>query len=67
MREIGNAPGFLADMPDVGHLRQDLTDEKVKFLQVFSYLIVYDHLARPVGIARVLHASRDIASVLAGR
>jgi hypothetical protein len=36
MREIGNALGFLADMPDVGHLRQDLTDEKVKFLQVFS-------------------------------
>jgi hypothetical protein len=33
MREIGNALGFLADMPDVGHLRQDLTDEKVKFWQ----------------------------------
>jgi plasmid stabilization system protein ParE len=38
----------------------------VKFWQVFWYMIVYDHLARPIGIARVLHGSRDIEAVLAG-
>ena len=52
-------------MPGLGHLRQDLSGEPVKFWQVFSDLIVYDHLARPIGIVRVLHSSRDIAAVLA--
>lgn len=44
----------------MGHLREDLTDEKVKFWPVFSYLIVYDPMTRPIGIARVLHASQDV-------
>jgi plasmid stabilization system protein ParE len=38
----------------------------VKFWQVFSYLIVYDHLTRLIGVARVLHGSRDVAGILAG-
>ncbi|HEY3847358.1 MAG TPA: type II toxin-antitoxin system RelE/ParE family toxin [Acetobacteraceae bacterium] len=66
MRKIGEALRFLSVMPGVGHFRQDLTGEPVKFWQVFSYLIIYDHLTRPIGIARVLHSSRDIAAVLAG-
>jgi plasmid stabilization system protein ParE len=57
---------FLSVTPGVGHFRQDLTGEPVKFWQVFSYLIVYDHLTRPIGVARVLHGSRDIAAILAG-
>ena len=36
----------------------------MKFWQVFSYLIVYDHLTRPIGIARALHSSHDIATIL---
>ena len=66
MRKINEALRFLSVMPGVGHFRQDLTDEPVKFWQVFSYLIVYDHLTSPIGIARVLHGSRDIAAILAG-
>ena len=67
VRKISEALRFLSVMPGVGHLRQDLTDESVKFWQVFSYLIVYNHLTRPIGIARVLHSSRDITAVLAHR
>lgn len=66
MRKISEALRLLSGMPEIGHFRQDLTDESVKFWQVFSYLIVYDHLTRPIGIARVLHSSRDIAEILAG-
>ena len=65
MREIADTLRFLSGMPGARHLRQDLTNEDVKFRQVFSYLIIYDHAARPIGIARVLHSSRDIATVLA--
>jgi antitoxin ParD1/3/4/toxin ParE1/3/4 len=65
MHEITNALRLLCDMPGAGHFRPDLTSDPVKFWPVFSYFIVYDHVARPIGIARVLHGSRDIAAVLA--
>jgi hypothetical protein len=48
-------------------LLQDLTDQPVKFWQVFSYSIVCGPLTRPIGIARVLHSSRDGPAILAGR
>jgi plasmid stabilization system protein ParE len=64
LREITTAMRFLSFMPGAGHLRQDLTAEPVKFWQVFAYLIVYDPVARPIGIARVLHGSRDVAAIL---
>jgi plasmid stabilization system protein ParE len=32
---------FLARTPGGGHWRKDLTDEAVRFLSVYSYLIVY--------------------------
>jgi len=31
---------------------------------VLSYLIAYDPAMRPIGIARVLHASRDLEALL---
>ncbi len=64
LREIAHAMRFLSFMPGAGHLRQDPTDEPVKFWQVFSYLIVYDPLMRAIGIARILYSSRDIFSLL---
>jgi toxin ParE1/3/4 len=65
MHEIATAIRFLSSVPGAGHYRHDLTGDRVKFWQVYSYLIIYDHTARPIGIARVLHSSRDIAAVLA--
>jgi len=65
MREIANALRFLAAMPGAGHLRQALTTDNVKVWPVFSYLIIYDHAPRPIGIARVLHGRRDVAAILA--
>ena len=32
----------LAEMPAIGHTREDLTDRPVKFWSVYSYLVVYD-------------------------
>lgn len=55
---------FVASLPDAGHTRSDLTNERVKFWPVFSYLIVYDPKARPVEIVRVFHARRDVSIIL---
>ncbi len=54
---------FLAATPGAGHRRDDLTDEDVRFWPVLSYLIAYDPAMRPIGIARVLHASRDLEAL----
>jgi plasmid stabilization system protein ParE len=58
---------FLADHPQAGHSRTDLTDEPVKFWSVFSYLIVYDPQTRPIGVARILHAGRDLETLFKDR
>lgn len=61
--EIAKALRFLALTPGAGHSRSDLTPEAVKFWPVFSYLIVYNPTMRPLGIARVLHGSRDLLTL----
>ena len=67
LQAISRAFELLAELPDIGHHRPDLADESLRFWQVFSYLIVYDPATRPVGIARVLHSSRDVATILTKR
>lgn len=61
--QITQALRFLAASPGAGHRRDDLTDEDVKFWPVLSYLIAYDTAMRPIGIARVLHAARDLETL----
>lgn len=55
----------LSDTPRIGHRRQDLTLQPVRFLRVRSYLIVYHEESSPLAVVRVLHGSRDIESILA--
>jgi len=59
--------GFLAQAPGAGHMRQDLTNEDVKFFPVYSYLIVYRPKTKPLQIACILHGRRDVEQVLKGR
>jgi plasmid stabilization system protein ParE len=54
----------LAKTPGIGHWRQELTDKRHRFLLVYSYLIVYRHETKPLQIIRVLHAARDLQSIL---
>ncbi|MFY7836918.1 MAG: type II toxin-antitoxin system RelE/ParE family toxin [Novosphingobium sp.] len=62
--QIAKAMQFLATSPGAGHRRYDLTNENVRFWPVLSYLIVYDPGMQPIGIARVLHAARDLETLL---
>ena len=67
LRALGNGFRLVGDAPGIGHSRLDLTDEPVRVWPVFSFLIVYDPAARPVGIARVLHGRRNLATLFARR
>ena len=55
----------LAERPELGHFRRDLTDKPVRFLAVRSaYLIVYDPATEPLEIIRILHGARDASAEL---
>jgi antitoxin ParD1/3/4/toxin ParE1/3/4 len=62
--EIFAACEKLAEMPGMGHLREDLADEPLRFWHVYSYLIIYRPDSGPLEIVRVLHGARDIATIL---
>ncbi len=62
--EITSAFRLLATTPGASHSRLDLTSEPLKFWPVFSYLIIYDPAMQLLGIARILHSSQDIESLL---
>jgi toxin ParE1/3/4 len=63
LAQITQALRFLAASPGAGHRRDDLTHENVRFWPVLSYLIAYDPAMRPIGVARVLHAGRDLEAL----
>jgi plasmid stabilization system protein ParE len=50
----------LADFPNIGHLRKDVTLQTLRFWSVYSYLIVYRADRRPIEIIRVLHGAQDL-------
>lgn len=54
----------LADMPLIGHTREDLTQKPVRFWNVYKYRIVYDSRTEPLVILRLLSSFRDIAKIL---
>ena len=58
---------FLAENPGAGRSRKDLTDEPVKFLPVYSYLIVYRPDKKPVEVVAILHGSRNLEPLLKDR
>ena len=59
-----NAMDNLAEYPELGHLREDLTDQPVKFWSFkWHYLIIYKPTS-PVEIVRILSGFRDIISLI---
>ncbi|MBL8294756.1 MAG: type II toxin-antitoxin system RelE/ParE family toxin [Bryobacterales bacterium] len=54
----------LAKNPGLGHWREDLADKRHRFFLIYSYLIIYRWETKPLQIVRVLHAARDVQSIL---
>ena len=64
--EIYEAMIRLNKMPHIGHLREDLAREPLRFWPVRSYLIIYRPDRRPIEIVRVISGYRDIGELLQG-
>ena len=58
---------FLGRNPRAGHWRKNLTDLRVRFFPVYSYLIVYRPETKPLQVVAILHGRRDVGSVLRNR
>jgi len=54
----------LVEHPGLGHLREDLADSRHWFSLVYSYLIVFRPETDPLQIIRVVHAARDVQTLL---
>ena len=65
--ELFKAFYCLADSPNRGHKRADLTSRGVLFYKVFSYLVIYSPGSRPLHILGVLHGKRNVARILRQR
>jgi plasmid stabilization system protein ParE len=57
----------LAAFPRIGHIREDVADESLRFWSVYSYLIAYRPERKPIEIVRVLHGARDIGKFFKGK
>jgi toxin ParE1/3/4 len=53
----------LAEVPGMGHRREDLTHRDVLFWVLYSYLIIY-RSSRPLRVVRIIHAKRDVKKLL---
>jgi toxin ParE1/3/4 len=53
----------LAETPQMGHKRPDLTPRDVLFWPVHSYLVIYKD-SKPLRIIRVVHGRRDVKRLL---
>ena len=53
----------LAEMPAVGHRRQDLTQRALLFWTVHSYLVIYTD-SKPLRIVRIIHGKCDVKKLL---
>ena len=66
IERLEDAMDKLAASPEMGHLREDLAPEPLRFWYVKPHLIIYRPNSSPLEIVRVLHASRDVAAILSG-
>jgi plasmid stabilization system protein ParE len=63
LEDFYRAFGDLAEMPGIGHKRQDLTERDVLFWRLHSYLIVYKS-SDPLRVVRIFHGKRDVKKLL---
>src|SRR5215470_2043293 len=61
--ELEAAMRRLAEMPGMGHSRDDLGDESLRAWPVWSFLIIYRPETQPLQVIRVLHGSRDLNAI----
>jgi toxin ParE1/3/4 len=64
--ELFDAFRKLVRTPGLGHFRNDLAADPLRFWRVRSYLIIYRPEKCPLEIVRILHGARDVQAILGG-
>lgn len=64
--ELRDAMRLLAEFPLIGHYRDDIAPEPLRFWSVYSYLIAYRPDAKPLQVIRVVHGARDLDRLFRG-
>jgi antitoxin ParD1/3/4/toxin ParE1/3/4 len=64
---VRNGMRRVAEMPGMGHFREDLLDQRFKFWSVDPYVIVYRWQMDPIKVIAIIHGARDLAAFLADR
>jgi toxin ParE1/3/4 len=67
LSEFRDAFRKLADMPGMGHFREDLLDQRYKFWSVYSYVIAYRWEVSPIQIIAVVHGARNLEAFFGRR
>jgi plasmid stabilization system protein ParE len=57
----------LAANSGLGHAREDLWPQPVRFYYVEPYMVLYLHGTTPLYVIAILHGSRDLASIMRTR
>lgn len=57
----------LAEMPGMGHFRDDLASRQVRVWSVWSYLIIYCWQTSPIEIIAIIHGARQVQAVISRR
>jgi plasmid stabilization system protein ParE len=65
--QIEESFGRLAEMPGMGHFREDLLDQHFRFWSVYGYVIGYRWDVGPIQIIAVVHGARDLDTFLGQR
>jgi toxin ParE1/3/4 len=55
----------LVEIPNLGHTREELQDDRALVVGVTGLLVVYDPSLKPLTILRVVHAARNLARISA--
>jgi plasmid stabilization system protein ParE len=49
--------------PGIGHIREELQDDSLRFSSVTGLLVIYDPNVKPLVVFRVVHPARDLRRV----
>lgn len=63
LSDLRDAVARLAEMPGLGHTRDDLADETLRAWTVRRYVVIYQPDRVPLLIVRVLSGYRDVGSI----
>lgn len=53
----------LVEMPNLGHVREELGDDHARVIAVSGVLVIYDPWLTPLTILRVIHGARHLGRI----